>query len=169
MKCLFLVDITVIISLVFDEGLNIFLFPTQIYGIIICLSYLISSCFFNLWYWHSVNEWYSDVSKYWRISVWQFAMHVGQTVSDSMLTEVTSSICVISQTVIGIADLEKTHFCLSSQGEYRLVANINPHFIDIQKCDPALLVCCLVQFKGLLSSKPLAEITGCLIWAVCGN
>lgn len=90
-------------------------------------------------------------------------MHVGQTVSDSMLTEVTSSICVISQTVIGIADLEKTQFCLSSQGEYRLVANINPHFIDIQKCDPALLVCCLVQFKGLLSSKPLAEITGCLI------
>lgn len=90
-------------------------------------------------------------------------MHVGQTVSDSMLTEVTSSICVISQTVIGIADLEKTHFCLSSQGEYRLVVNINPHFIDIQKCDPALLVCWLYGFKGLLSSKPPTEITGCLI------
>lgn len=29
-EVLFLVDITVIISLVFDEGLNIFLFPTQI-------------------------------------------------------------------------------------------------------------------------------------------
>lgn len=58
---------------------------------------LIKKLFFNLWYWHSVNEWYSDVSKYWRISICQFAMHVGQTVSDSMLTEVTSSICVISQ------------------------------------------------------------------------
>lgn len=34
---------------------------------------------------------------------------------------------------------------------------------------PGTISLLAVRFKGLLSSKPPAEITGCLIWAVCGN